>query len=213
MEDFIGIIVLVVIWLVAASGRKGKKAEKPRAQRQKEQKARMTSFEQAFARRVQAEQKGAPAQQPVSPAPVREPDCERRPIHLHEATQHQMAQAAEGEDPCHSGSAPQEPSPIFEPEHTQADIYPLPLTGEADPVDLRALYEALKGRFFGLTLRDETTPRRDLWAGCEDDTLRGLFLRALKSQYDAAQSEQARQTVALAARYGVYALEERTVEL
>ena len=102
MEDFIGIIVLVVIWLVAASGRKGKKAEKPRAQRQKEQ-------------------KGAPAQQPVSPMPVREPDCERRPIHLHEATQHQMAQAAEGEDPCHPGSAPQEPSPIFEPERTQVD--------------------------------------------------------------------------------------------
>ncbi len=121
MEDFIGIIVLVVIWLVAASGRKGKKADKPRAQRQKEQKARGTSFEQAFARRAQAEQKGAPAQQPVSPAPVREPDCERRPIHLHEATQHQMAQAAEGEDPCHPGSAPQEPSPIFEPERTQVD--------------------------------------------------------------------------------------------
>ena len=59
MDDFIGIIVLVVIWLVAASGRKGKKAEKPRAQRQKEQKARGTSFEQAFANRMQAERTGA----------------------------------------------------------------------------------------------------------------------------------------------------------
>ena len=99
------------------------------------------------------------------------------------------------------------------PESTQDDIYRVVFTGESEPVDVRALYTALSPRFFGLTLRDETTPRRDLWAGCEDDTLRGLFLRELKARYDAAQSEQARQTVALAARYGVYALEERTVEL
>ena len=98
------------------------------------------------------------------------------------------------------------------PEQTQDDIYRVILTGEAEPVDVRALYEALKGRFFGLTLRDETTPRRDLWAGCEDDTLRGLFLRALKKKFDASTSEDERQTIALAARYGTYALEERTVE-
>lgn len=98
------------------------------------------------------------------------------------------------------------------PEHTQDDIYRIVLTGEAAPVDVRALYAALKSRFFGLTLRDETTPRRELWAGCGDDTLRGLFLRALKEKFDASTSEDERQTIALAARYGTYALEERTVE-
>ena len=99
------------------------------------------------------------------------------------------------------------------PEDTQSDIYRIIFTGESEPVDVRALYTTLKARFFGLTLRDETTPRRNLWAGCEDDTLQGLFLRALKSRYDTAQSEEERQTVALAARYGAAALEERTVEL
>lgn len=99
------------------------------------------------------------------------------------------------------------------PETTQEDIYRIILTGEAEPVDVRALYQALAPRFFGLTLRDATTPKRDLWAGCGGDTLRGLFLGALKEKYDAAATESERQTVALAARYGVLALEERTVEL
>ncbi len=99
------------------------------------------------------------------------------------------------------------------PGQTQDDIYRVILTGEAAPVDVRALYQALAPRFFGLTLRDETTPKRDLWAGCGGDTLRGLFLRTLKQAYDAAETQDERQTIALAARYGVSALEERTVEL
>lgn len=98
------------------------------------------------------------------------------------------------------------------PAGTQDDIYRIILTGEAEPVQLRALYDALAPRFFGLTLRDETVPRRALWDGCEADTLRGLFLRALKSRYDAAETDPERQTIALAARYGAAALAERTVE-
>ena len=51
MEDFIGIIVLVLIALVSASGKKKKKAEKPARQRRQAEKPRETGFEQAFARK------------------------------------------------------------------------------------------------------------------------------------------------------------------
>ena len=75
------------------------------------------------------------------------------------------------------------------PEDTQNDIYRVLLTGEAEPVDVPALQAALAPRFYALTVRDETRPRRALWEGAEEDTLRGLFLQALKAQYDAAENE------------------------
>ena len=65
-----------------------------------------------------------------------------------------------------------------------------------------ALQAALAPRFYALTVRDETRPRRALWEGAEEDTLRGLFLQALKAQYDAAENESDRHMIALAARCG-----------
>ena len=93
------------------------------------------------------------------------------------------------------------------PGDTQNDIYRVILTGEAAPVELSALQAALAPRFYALTIRDETRPRTSLWAGAEDDTLRGLFLRSLKSRYDAADDEAQRRTIALAARYGCAAMD------
>ena len=68
---------------------------------------------------------------------------------------------------------------------------------------------ALAPRFYALTIRDETRPRRSLWAGAGDDTLRGLFLQALKAQYDAAPDEAARRLAADAARLGLAAMDGR----
>ena len=95
------------------------------------------------------------------------------------------------------------------PEDTQNDIYRVLLTGEAEPVDVPALQAALAPRFYALTVRDETRPRRALWEGAEEDTLRGLFLQALKAQYDAAQTEADRRKIALAARCGCAAMDGR----
>ena len=82
------------------------------------------------------------------------------------------------------------------------------LTGETDrapnPAALRA---ALEGRVFALQLRDETRACRDLWARAGEGTLRGQFLARLKQQYDAADSDRARETIVMAARWGLAALD------
>ena len=95
------------------------------------------------------------------------------------------------------------------PADASRDIYRVILTGEADRPDLNALYAQLAPRFFSLTLRDETTPKRDLWAGAGEDTLRGLALGKLKADYDAAPDEAAKRTAALAARMLLAAIEGR----
>lgn len=95
------------------------------------------------------------------------------------------------------------------PEDTANHIYRIRLTGESDPINQAALYRALEDQFFSLTIRNETTPKIDLWAGCQEDTLRGLFLKALKAQYDAAPDQARRQQIADAARLGLAAMEGR----
>lgn len=98
------------------------------------------------------------------------------------------------------------------PERTQDDIYRVILTGEAAPVDLQALQAALAPRFYAVAVRDETRPRKDLWQDAADDTLRGLFLQALKAQYDSAPDDAARRTIALAARLGTAAMDGREMD-
>lgn len=95
------------------------------------------------------------------------------------------------------------------PEKTEDDIYRVILTGEAEPIDVQALSSILEARFFGLTLRDETRPKKDLWQGAGEDTLRGLFLKTLRAQFDAAEDDEARRTIALAARLGLDAMDGR----
>ena len=94
------------------------------------------------------------------------------------------------------------------PEGAARNIYRIVLTGETDrapnPAALRA---ALEGRVFALQLRDETRARRDLWARAGEGTLRGQFLAQLKQQYDAADSDRARETIVMAARWGLAALD------
>ena len=94
------------------------------------------------------------------------------------------------------------------PAQTEDDIFRVILTGECEAPDLRALYAALSPRFFSLSLRDETVPLRSLWDGAEDDTLRGLYLRQLRAQYETAD-EADRRVIALAARLGTAAMEGR----
>ena len=114
-----------------------------------------------------------------------------------------------GEKGVYIGSVGDGACTLALPQQTQDDIYRILLTGEAEPVPLQALYRALEERFFSLTLRDETTPKVDLWAAAGEDTLRGIFLRELRQQFDAAQTPEEKQCIADAARLGLAAMDGR----
>lgn len=87
-------------------------------------------------------------------------------------------------------------------------IFRITLTGEcAHAPNLTQLRAALEGHVFAMQLRDETRLRRDLWAMAGEDTLRGLFLAALKQEYDAAETPEARELATMAARWGLAALD------
>ncbi len=91
------------------------------------------------------------------------------------------------------------------------DICRLVLTGSVEaPIDSEALREKLRPLCWELELRDETQIERDLWSGCGDDSLRGLFLENLRRRYDAAPPEE-RATIERAARFGLAAMEDRDI--
>lgn len=96
------------------------------------------------------------------------------------------------------------------PAGTANDCYRILLTGEAEPPDCKALYEALQERFFSLTILDRTTPKLDPWACCDEDSLKGLSMKLLKQDFDAADEEN-RQIVLQAARLTLSVLEGREV--
>ena len=85
----------------------------------------------------------------------------------------------------------------------------LTLTGEAEPFDRAALEARLRPGFAALELRDETVPTQALWRGWAEQSLRGLALESLKTRYDEADDPETRQTLAMAARYVLAALEGR----
>lgn len=96
------------------------------------------------------------------------------------------------------------------PEGAPQDVYRVIFTGETDvKPDMQAVRAAAEGRFFALELRDRTRPCRDLWSGEGEETLRGAFLKRMRVRYDAADSDEARETVMRALRIGLAALENR----
>ena len=85
----------------------------------------------------------------------------------------------------------------------------LTVTGEAEPFDRGALEARLRPHFAALELRDETVPPLELWQGWAEQNLRGLALESLKTRFEEASDPKTRQTLALAARYVLSALEGR----
>lgn len=92
------------------------------------------------------------------------------------------------------------------PPDASEHIFRILLTGEGDRPDLSALEQALSGLCYGLSLRDQSRMPRDLWARRDEDTLTGLFLRAMWEQ---CQSRPDDPVCQLAVRYGLDALENR----
>lgn len=95
------------------------------------------------------------------------------------------------------------------PSDTSDDIYRIILEGETEtPPDIAALYDALSDRFFALQLKDRTSLRRDVWESAGEDSLRGQFLLRLKAAWDKAGSDDEKNTVMQAARWGLAALDK-----
>lgn len=92
------------------------------------------------------------------------------------------------------------------PPDTECDVYRIIFTGERgeEPLNLAALEAALAPQFYGLTLRDRTRVRREVWARREEDSLTGLFLRSMAVR---CQADPEDETLQLAARFGLAALE------
>jgi len=93
----------------------------------------------------------------------------------------------------------------------ESDLVKLTLTGEAgaDGLQTEAIGAALAGRFFHLVLLNRTRAGAGLWEGAETSSLRGLFLSQLRHRYANADSEQEKELLELAARYGLAALDNR----
>lgn len=113
-----------------------------------------------------------------------------------------------------TGTSPAKALESVTPESAARDICRIIFTGAADArgVDLPALERAYREKFYFLELKDKTRPAQSLWAKAGEDTLRGLFLKEMKARYDAAPSEEAREDIALAVRFGLAALDGRDLD-
>ena len=97
------------------------------------------------------------------------------------------------------------------PQETEQDIYRITLIGESGPegLDLDELQQALFDRVYHLILRDRTELRKDVWLRAGEDTLTGLFLQRMRQKLAAADTEQEKQQLQKAVRFGLAALEGR----
>jgi len=81
-------------------------------------------------------------------------------------------------------------------------------TGEAG-IDIPGLEREYAPRFYVLQLRDNTRVSRDIWEKAGEDSLRGLFLSDLRRRYESAASQEERDKITLAVRFGLAALDGR----
>ena len=110
-----------------------------------------------------------------------------------------------------TGKTPREAVEAALPPDTARDLYRIILTGETGEAGAGAegLQEALADRFYALEVRDRTRVAEDIWTRAEEDSLRGLFLRELRQKLDAAGSDEERELVTQAVRFGLAALDHR----
>jgi len=96
------------------------------------------------------------------------------------------------------------------PDDTYPDIYRLVLTGETEEApDMEVLTAAFESRFYGLQIKDRTSRLVSIWDGENEQTLRGEFLTRLRKRWNAAESDEEKQQIELAVRFGLAALDRK----
>ena len=110
-----------------------------------------------------------------------------------------------------TGQEPRQAVEAALPEDTARHLYRITLVGETGEggAGAAALQEALEERFYALEVRDKTRMAEDIWQRAEEDSLRGLFLRELRQQWNKAKTEEERERVTRAVRFGLAALDHR----
>lgn len=93
------------------------------------------------------------------------------------------------------------------PADTLRHLYRIILTGAAGQMpELATLHRVLDSRFYTLELQSRVKVRQNLWERADESTLRGAFLRKLRSQLDAASPDE-KIAIEDAARWGIAALD------
>lgn len=112
MDDLLGLVVLIVFYVVAAANKKNKKnrarpSQKRSAQAKRTVREPWDEIRENLARAMDTLEAAKEAPKPLQDegALHQEQRCQTQSVHLHEATQQQMLDALEGEDPCHAGDA------------------------------------------------------------------------------------------------------------
>ena len=99
------------------------------------------------------------------------------------------------------------------PPTASEDIYRVIFTGEVGErgIDLRVLEETLSHRFYSLELRDETRVAQDIWSNADEDSLRGLFLGELRTRFERAKTQEEKDRIIAAVRFGLAAMDGRDI--
>lgn len=97
------------------------------------------------------------------------------------------------------------------PKDAKRNIYRILLTGESgvEGLNMPELESVAEPFFYSVSLRDRTRVRADLWSRAEEDSLTGLFLREMKARLEHSEDDAERETLELAVRFGLAALENR----
>ena len=100
MDDFLGIVVIIAVYLIAAAS-EGKKKKNQKRPRTRGFKTAFDAYEATGGQISATPERNASAG--VQPSFLHEKDCKSSPIHLHDVPASAMEGAGEGEDPCHAG--------------------------------------------------------------------------------------------------------------
>lgn len=108
-----------------------------------------------------------------------------------------------------TGRAPEEALADFLPQTPSPDLCRIVFTGACTGLPLPTLEAIAAPCYYSVNLQDRTHMPLDLWRRAKEDTLTGLFLRAMRQRLDSTQSEEGQAQIQQAVRFGLAALEHR----
>ena len=103
------------------------------------------------------------------------------------------------------------PNLLSSPQSGEKEFLRLTVTGECEKLDTDAITAELSSHFAEVEIIDHTEAPRNIWEGLEDEGLRGVFLRKMKLKLDSAETDEERNKVTLATKFGIDAIENREI--